>query len=295
MGFLDRVAAYRRIVEAGSIARAAHSLGVSAPAVSRALSTLERELDAQLIVRTTRNMRVTEAGRRFFDHCLRIEREVESARESVRDEVVTGTLIVSVPVSLGLARIAPLLPSLLAENPSLRVDLRLEDRRVDLVAEGVDVAIRAGAKPRTSSSLVARQLYPAERQVVASPNYLHRRGTPRIPKDLDRHDALLLAGAASQWRFHRGKRSYLAQVTGPLRSTALLALRDAAIRGAGVALLPDWMVRDAIGRHELTCVLRDYRADAIDVFALYRVGLRGDGRLRVVLDRLNESLSDRSR
>jgi len=291
MGFLDRLATYRRIVEAGSIARAAISLGVSSATASRALSALEQELDTTLIARNTRQMRVTDAGRRFYAHCLRIEREVASARDAVKQGAATGTLTVSVPVSLGLARITPLMPALLGENPGLRVDLRLEDQQIDLVAEGVDIAIRAGAKPRTSASLIARPLYHAKRVVTASPAYLQRRGVPKKPGDLKHHDVLVLANAGDQWRFRRGRTSHAVKVEGPFRSTALLPLRDAAIRSAGVALLPNWMVQGPVARAELSVLLTGYETEGIDVFSLYRVELRRDQRVRGFLSHLETAFA----
>ncbi len=291
MAFLDRIAMYRRIVDAGSITRAAQSLGVSPPAVSRALSRLEQELGAELIARNTRRMRVTEAGHRFYEHCLRIEREVARAKDAVKSESVVGRLSVSTPVSLGLARISPLMPSLISAHPGLHIDLGLEDRRVDLVAEGVDVAIRAGASPRSSASLISRRLYRAERLVVAAPAYVHRRGAPRSPADLSRHEALLLTSGSSRWQFRRGRTSYAVDVKGSFTCTALLPLRDAAIRAAGVALLPDWMVRDALSTAELVRLLGDYQAPTIDVFALYRVELRGDRRVRALLQHLGDAFA----
>src|SRR5258706_10020669 len=189
MDLFGQMQTFVRVVESGGITAAARQLPRSPAAVSRQLSALEAHLGAQLLSRNTRNATLTDAGRNYYARCLRVAREVEEARHAVRGSAaMDGALIVSAPVSLGLARISPHLPALLARHPGLRIDLRLEDRLVDLAGEGVDVAIRSGVDPPDSSSLVARPLFTYRRRLVASPDYLARKGSPASASDLSAHD-----------------------------------------------------------------------------------------------------------
>ena len=158
MGLLDKMATYVRVIEAGSFSAAAKQLRVSSAAVSRQIATLEAELGAPLLARSTRRMAVTSAGRRYYERCLRILRDVDEAQAIGRGEGLDGLLLVSAPVTFGLARVVPHVHSLLTKHPGLRVDLRLEDRLIDLVLEGVDVAIRVGGELPESTGLVAHRI-----------------------------------------------------------------------------------------------------------------------------------------
>src|SRR5262249_16848486 len=143
------------------------------PAVSRQLSALEESLGVILLLRTTRCITVTKEGRLYYEHCLRVLREVEVAKESIHEaNIGRGLLTVTAPVTFGLARIKPDLPGFLSQPPTLSVDLRLEDRVVDLIADGIDIAIRVGSESPKSSSLIAHTLLRYRRVVVASPGYL---------------------------------------------------------------------------------------------------------------------------
>lgn len=294
MELLSKLRAFRRVFEAGTITAAARSLEVSGPAVSRALAALEEELDARLFIRTTRRVVATDAGRALYAHSVRLDHELEAARRSVRaGDRLHGRLTVSAPVALGLDRLVSWLPGLLADHPGLAIDLRLEDRAVDLVAEGVDVAVRAGATPRSSASLVARKLYRARRVLVAAPAYLRMRGTPAAPQELARHDLLMLLGHThddDRWRFRRRGRTSEIAVRWRLRSSSPLALLAAARRAAGITLLPDWMVQDSLSSGELVALLVDEETDGVDVHALYPVALRDAPRIRLYLEALQANL-----
>lgn len=290
MDLLAQMETFTRVVEAGNLSSAARALGLSVPAVSRQLRALETSLGAPLLLRTTRSLSVTDGGRRYYERCLRVLREVEAAQESARPgSAAEGVVTVTAPVTLGLARVGPLLPSLFARHPGLRVDLRLEDHMADLVAEGVDVAIRAGAAAPDSASLVARRIMTYQRVAVASPKYLKRRGEPRTPDALARHDALVHVGAsptAGLWRFSRDGSETAVEVRGALRCNAPYALRDACVAGLGVALLPAWLVEDDVTAGRLRVVLRAYETPAVAVSALYRTELRGAPRVRAFVDHL---------
>ena len=287
------MATFARIVEAGSLAAAARQLRVSSAAVSRQLATLEGELGAPLLLRTTRRLSITDLGRQYYERCLRILREIDDAQALGKTHgSIQGLVSVSAPVAFGLARMANVIPSLLAKHPRLRIDLKLEDRVVDLVSDGIDVAIRAGMAPPNSDALVAHAIDSYERIVVASPAYLRRRGEPRDPEALAKHDVLLHipgSGTLGSWRFRRDERDVEVRVSASYRSNALYALRDAAVHGAGITLIPAWLVADELARGELRRVLADWHGGTVRVSAIHRAELRGAPRVRAFIDHLREA------
>ncbi len=291
MDLVDQMATFVDIVEAGSLSAAARRRRLSLAAVSRQLGALEAELGASLILRTTRAMTVTDAGRQFYEHALRALHDIDAARASVRG--AGGVLRVSAPVTIGLTHLVPLLPALHAAHPSLVVELRLEDHAADLIAEGIDVAIRAGVALPDSTSVVARELMRFSKWVVAAPRYLRAHGTPRTPEALGKHAAIVqLVGEVERWtlRDAAGTESTL-RVRGPLRCTAPAAIRDLAIAGAGLALLPDLLVRDDIAAGRLRRVLPDHASPPLTLWAVHRVELRDAPRVRVFVDHVRRALA----
>jgi len=289
MDLLSGMATFVRVVEGGSLSAAARAQRLSLPAVSRQLRALEEDLGTTLVVRSTRRLHVTEAGQRWYEHCVRVLREVDDARASVRGEKsARGTLVVSASLTYGSLVIVPRLRKLTEEHPELVVDLRLEDQIVDLVAEGVDVAVRVGPPPPDSTAFIAHPLATMGRVLVASPRYLRKRGTPRTVKDLARKDCLLQvtpAGTVVRWRFRPAgadpaePRDETVDVHGRLRANAPLALRDLARDGAGIAYLPDWLVEEDIARGTLRRVLPDWESPPITSWAVHRAELRGTPRV----------------
>jgi DNA-binding transcriptional LysR family regulator len=285
MDLLEQMTTFVRIVEAGSLAAAARQLQMSPAAVSRQLSALEAKIGTPLLLRSTRHLAVTDVGREYYGRCMRILREVDDAQTLARTEQgATGLLSVSAPVTYGLARISPLLPTLLAANRGLRIDLRLEDRVIDLVGDGVDVAIRAGIAPPDSDALVAHVLQKYGRVVVGSPAYLRRAGEPREPEGLANHQLL-------RWTFEREGRQVDVVAQATLRTNALAVIYGAAIRGAGLALLPDWMVDEAVSAGRLRVVLRKWRTLHVTAYALHRAELRGAARVRTFVEAVRRGLS----
>ena len=289
MDLLDKMATFVRVIEAGSFSAAAKQLRISPGAVSRQIATLEGDVRAELIVRSTRRMTITSAGRRYYERCLRILRDVEDAGRVGRGDGVDGPLQVSASVTFGLARVVPHLHTLVARYP----DLRLDDRLLDLALEGVDVAIRVGSAPPDSADVVASPLMSFRRVLVASPAYLKRKGEPKTPEALAKHDALAHLGSAAPdiWILRDGEREARVRVNIIFRCNALHALRELAIQGAAIALLPDWLVTDELKRRRLRPVLNGWRTDAVPVHALFRTEHRGSRRVRALVDHLRRELA----
>lgn len=287
MDLLTQMATFVRVVEGKSLSSAARAQRLSLPAVSRQLAALELELGARLIVRSTRKLHLTDAGRRWYEHSIRVLADVDQARADVQSsEAVRGTLVVSAPVTFGSVVIVPLLPKLVQQHTQLKIDLRLEDQLVDLVANGVDLAIRTGSPPPDSTAFVAHALRVMERVVVATPGWLRKQGTPRSPEQLGTQPCLVQvtpSGAVVRWQLSRAGEDRDIDVHGPLRTSAPLALRSLAIAGAGAAYLPEWLVREDIAQGRLRRVLPEWSSAPITAWAIHRVELRGAPRLRAFM------------
>jgi len=296
MDLLAQMTTFVRVVEGNSLSAAARALRLSLPAVSRQLGALEAELGASLIVRSTRKLRVTDAGRRWYEHCLRVLRDVDEARADVQSNAgVRGRLVVSASLTFGCEVIVPRLPKLADAHPHLAIDLRLEDQLIDLVSEGVDVAIRAGSLPPDSTSLIAQPMMRMDRIVVAAPRWLRKHGVAREPEQLARRQCLVQvtpAGSVVRWRLQRGGEERTVEVHGGLRSNAPIALRAWAVAGAGMAYLPEWLVQEDIARQQLRRVLPEWSSPPLSAWAVYRTELRGAQRLQAFLAAMPTNASD---
>lgn len=282
MNLLVQLASFVRVVELGSLSAAARAQKLSLPAISRQLAELERELGTSLVLRSTRRLRVTDPGRAFYERAVRILREVDEARASVSDRAVRGTLVVSVGITLGQVWLLPKLPALQRRHPDLVIELRLEDNLVDLLADGVDVAVRGGVRPPDSATLIAQPLAEFARVLVASPGYLKKRRVGADPVRLGEHDCLVQVGRAgpyASWALRRGDLAREVRVRGPFRSNAPMALREAALAGLGIALLPEWLVTDDLAAGRLQRVLDAWESGPVGVWALYRVEQRSSARI----------------
>ena len=284
MDLLEKMATYVRVVEAGSLSAAAKQLRISPAAVSRQVATLERELRVPLLRRTTRRMSVTPAGRSYYERALRVLREVDDAQGIGRTAATAGALSVSAPVTFGLACVVPELSSFMTAHPGLRMDLRLEDRPIDLALEGVDLAVRVGGLPPDSTDVIAHELMSFRRVLVAAPSYLKSHGAPGTPEALAKHDAL--AGAVDSWTLVGREREARVRLNVVFRSNAPSALRALAVDGRGVAILPEWFVEDEIERGALRIVLRGWETEPVQVRGLHRREHRGSARVRALLEHL---------
>jgi DNA-binding transcriptional LysR family regulator len=291
MDLLARARTFVRIVEAGSLSAAARSFRLSLPAVSRQVQTLEDELGAKLLQRTTRSLRLTDAGRRVHEHATRLVLAADAAVASVHESrAVRGPVVVSASVTLGILRIVPGLAALTREHPALELRLRLEDRSADLVSEGVDIAVRAGMELPSSTGLVAVPLARFERHLVASPAYLKRNGTPKNVAALARHAAVVGADSSADWSFVEDGEEARVSPRPSLRVSTLLGVREAVLADLGLAVLPNFVVAAQLESGALKQVLPGAKLTPVTSHALYRVEQRGTPRIQAVLGYLQRAM-----
>jgi DNA-binding transcriptional LysR family regulator len=258
---------FARVVEFGSFTKAAAALGVSKSVVSSKTSALEARLGQQLLLRTTRRVNTTAAGLRIYGHA---RRSIEAAMLATMgaSDTARGVLRVSAPVSLGQLHLARPIESLLQQRPGVRVELLLNDRLVDLVEERIDLALRI--TKLKDSGLIARRLAWVPLEVCASPAYLARHGRPHVPEDLVRHDCLRysLLRAEQEWRLYGPKGRLPLEVSGSFEANNGTMLREAAIAGMGLAILPHFMIAAALERGELEVVLHDFAPRPLGLYAV---------------------------
>ncbi|UEM18909.1 LysR family transcriptional regulator [Skermanella mucosa] len=286
MDRLDDMCVFIRVVDARSFTLAAERLGLSKSAVSRRMADLENRLGARLLNRTTRSLSLTEVGRAFYDRCARIVADVEEAERAVADlhAQPRGTLRINAPMSFGMMHIAPAIAEFLRRHPGLEIDMDLNDRYIDLIEEGYDVAVRIGRL--RDSSLVARRLAPNRRVVVGSPAYFKAHGRPVDPDDLAGHNCLIYTNAplADQWQFRIDGEVRSVKVSGTLRVNNGEVLREAAVGGHGIAILPTFIIGEQIASGRLDVVLMDFVAGDSAVHAVYPHGRHLSPKVRVFVD-----------
>jgi DNA-binding transcriptional LysR family regulator len=270
-GRLDEVAVFIEVARRRSFVRASEQLGASVSAVSRSVAALEARLGVRLLQRTTRSVGLTEAGGAYFRRCetLLSELEAAEAEASALGDQLQGRLRISAASGLGMTHLVPALPEFLARHPRLTLELNLSNRYVDLVEERFDVAIRVGALG--DSRLVARRLAPNRRLLAASSEYLARRAAPGHPRELPAHTCLVLdvGDHPSHWEFHRRGTAVTVPVQGAIRSNHALALHDACRRGAGIALLPEFVLTEDFSAGRLQRVLPAWATQEPGIYAIY--------------------------
>ena len=264
MDRLDELAIFVRIVEEGSLARAAARLRRSPPAVTRALASLEDRIGLRLIDRTTRRLAPSEAGRALYDRARTLVADYETATAGAPDAPVRGLLRITAPVQFGRRHIAPIVARFLDAHDGVEVELLLGDRNIDLIEEGVDIALRIG--PLADSALSVRLVGHVRRLWVASPAYLKRRGTPRTPADLTHHEALLgtLRGN-TEWQFAGARRGAPPRLNGRLRSDDVETRLRAAREGRGIAQLLSYQVADELAAGKLVRLLQAWERPPLPV------------------------------
>jgi DNA-binding transcriptional LysR family regulator len=287
----EEIQAFVKVVDAGSISGAAERLQVAKSAVSRRLSELEGRLGAQLLRRTTRRLSLTETGRSFYERCVGILGDLEEAELAVSQEhgALRGRLRVAVPLSFGLAHLSTVICGYARAHPDVEFDLDFNDRRVDLLQEGIDVAVRIARL--ADSTLIARRLCPIHYVICASPEYLDRHGTPKTPDDLSSHRALVYSHDpdSGNWQYRRPDGSEgQVKLSVHLRANNGDFLRDAAIGSQGIIREPSFIVYRAIEAGELIPLLGDYEWSRLDAYAVYPQTRHLSRRVRAFVDALVE-------
>jgi DNA-binding transcriptional LysR family regulator len=287
---IEDIQAFVVVADAGGLTPAAGRLGVSKSIVSRRIARLEKSLGATLLTRTTRGAALTEAGATFREHAARIAAEADAARDAVSpDGKVRGRLRVAAPLSFGATHFAPVLAELAARYPDLEIQSSYSDRVVDLVAEGFDAAIRLGMLE--DSSLIARRIASFSGRLVASPDYLERRGTPRSPEDLPAHDAVNRVN--DEWPLQHDGRVITIHPRARFTADNGAALVPAALAGLGIALLPDFLINEHLASGALVAILPDYPMPEAGVYVVRPPGGDAPCKVRVLIDIMVEKFGGR--
>lgn len=283
----ENMNAFVRVVETGSISAAADRMNMAKSVVSRRLKELEGHLGVELFHRTTRQMNLTDSGRAFYQQCVRILDDILEAEHATSQfhGALKGSLKVAVPLSFGLMHLGPAIHEFLQIHPDIEFDLDLNDRQVDLLAEGFDLAIRIANLP--DSSLIARRLATIQTVMCASPAYLERMGTPQSPQALSNHRCLAynLISNFENWDLYDVKAQLVRTKIVPyLKASNGEFLRDAAVAGSGIVLLPAFIVYQQIETGALTPILTDYYAAPLAAYAIYPQTRHLSQRVRAFVD-----------
>ena len=273
MDQLDAMRVFAAVAKGGSLSSAARALGTPVATVSRKVAALEQHVGARLLSRTTRRMSLTDAGRRYLAACQRVLAEIEDADRSVSgEEGVHGTLTVTAPIVFGRLHVLPVVAEFLRAHRHVDVRMILSDQNVDMIDEGIDVAIRIGALP--DSSLVAIRLGSVRRITCASPDYLRELGTPSEPSDLASHDCITFTVLASpeRWSFPTKRHSRSVVVRSRLTVTTAEAAIDAAAAGLGVTRVLSYQAAAAIAAGRLTTVLEPFEPAPVPVNVVHGEG-----------------------
>ena len=293
---MDRLAAMQtfvKVIETGSFSAAARQLRLGQPAISKTVAQLEERLGLPLLLRSSRRLSATEAGQIFYDHAKVTIAQAEEAELAARGAGagLTGRLRVSAGVTFARLKIVPKLGSFLARHPKLEIELILDDRNVDLVGEGIDVALRLGVL--TDSALAARKIAVAGRRVVGTPAYFTRAGVPEMPADLSAHEAIIYSqrGGGSTWTFTKDGVEQSVVLSGRIRSTAVEALREAVLADLGLAVASDAMLGAELESGAVQEVLADWRLPSIDVWAVFPTGRRASAKARAFASFVEQELA----
>jgi DNA-binding transcriptional LysR family regulator len=280
------VLAFVRVVETGSFARAGARMDMSKSILSRRVARLESHLGAKLLTRTSQGAHPTDIGQTYFARASNILAELEAAQEVVAEAVtqVAGPIRLTAPLSFGTEYLAPALAEFACANPKVELDVSLEDKTVDLIGGGYDLAVRIGNLQ--DSSLIARRIAPVRRVVLASPDYLTRRGRPEHPRDLSTHDVVVYAnaGQAEQWRFRIGGKWEQVRGHSRFRADNGELIRAAAAQGLGICILPTFIASPAIRSGALEVILGDFPLDDAGLHVVMPPGRAVTARVRALVE-----------
>ena len=289
---LDGIAAFLATIEETSISAASRRLGLAKSVVSERLAELERALGATLLQRSTRKLTLTNAGQSFLSRAQRIMREVEEAAAEVdaSSGKLAGPLRISAPVGFGILHLGPAIARFLHENPAIEMSLELDDSFVDAATGGFDAVLRHGAIG--DGRLIARRLARSRRLLVAAPDYLASKGTPATLKDLEEHSGVLYANRSGDWRFAVGTGWSVVRPRAALRVNNGIVMRDAALAGLGLALLPSFFVHEEVRKGLLSVIDIGWPAEGAELFLTYPRDHGAAAKTRALGDSLRASFGD---
>ncbi|SDR03284.1 DNA-binding transcriptional regulator, LysR family [Rhizobiales bacterium GAS113] len=295
---MDRLAAmetFVMVVDTGSFSGAARRLDVGQPAVSKSIAQLEARLGVKLLVRSTRGLTPTEAGLNFYERARRSIEEADEAELAARGAGtgLSGKLRICAAVTFARLNLMPRIPQFLARHPDLELDVVLDDRNVDLVQEGIDVALRMGQLP--DSTLTARKIATSRRHVLGTAAYFERAGVPAAPGDLVSHEAVIYAqrGGGEVWTFRRDDAELAVTVKGRLRVTAAEGVRAAVLADAGLAITSEWMFAPELANGTVRAVLQDWELPGIDLWAVFPAGRTATTKARTFIGFVEEVMDSR--
>ncbi|MBY6209931.1 LysR family transcriptional regulator [Microbulbifer agarilyticus] len=291
---LNDMMVFRAVVDQGSFTGAATELGLPKSNISRKVSRLEESLGARLLERSTRALHLTEVGRLYYEHCVRIAEEISSAEQVIEAHSAQpkGWIRLCTSVTLGQTLISPLLPSFREQYSEVQLNMMLTNRRVDIIEEGFDLAIRAGESP--DSNLVSRRLYTASLNLYASPQYLEATKNHKItqPADLHQHRCLHMNANSehARWQLSNGDKEYTFEYEPEMRCNDFSSIQQQVINGAGISLLPDYLCQQAAYAGTLVQVLPGWTGKSVSVYGIFPSRKGASPKIRAFLDYLHEVL-----
>ena len=283
---MDRLAAMQTfvaVVDSGSFSAAARRLDVGQPAVSKLVAQLEERLGVKRLVRTTHGLTPTEAGLNYYERARRVIEEADEAELAARgaSKGLSGRLRVSAAATFARLHVIPRIPEFLSAHPDLAVDFVLDDRNVDLVPEGLDIALRMGRL--VDSTLTARRIASCRHAVLATPTYFARAGEPAMPEDLLAHDSIVYAqrGGGAAWTFRREGIAIPVTLNGRLHISAAEGVRAAVLAHAGLAIVSEWMFTPEIADGAVKAVLREWELPQLDLWSVFPAGRSASTKARI--------------
>ena len=294
---MDRMAAmevFIRVVDAGSFSAAAKQLRLGQPAVSKTIAQLEERLGVRLLLRSTQGLTPTEAGRNFYDRAKRSIEEADEAELAARGAgaALSGRLRISAAVTFARIHVIPCLPAFLAEHPALDIDVVLDDRNIDLIEAGVDLALRMG--DLADSALTARRIGQSPRRVVGTPAYFKAKGTPHTPADLVAHQAVVYdqGGGGTSWTFRKGAAETSVTVDGHVRVSAAEGVREGVFASLGLAIGSEWMFMPELKSGAVKSVLNDWTLPKLNLWAVFPTGRQASAKARAFASYIEKLLAN---
>lgn len=292
---MDRLSAMEalvRVVETGSFSSAARQLRIGQPAVSKAIAQIEGRLGVRLLLRTAHGLSATESGQNYYERAKRVLEEAEEADLAARGAgaTLTGRLRFCAAVTFARLQVMPHLPAFLERHPAVDVDVVLDDRNVDLVEEGIDVALRMGSLRDSSST--ARKIGQGRRLVLGTSSYFAKHGEPGSPTDLVSHPAVIYdqRGGGANWTFRRGTAETAMTLKGRVRTTAAEGVREAVFSDLGLTVSSEWMFGPELHSGRVRAVLEDWSLPAIDLWAVFPTGRQASAKARAFATFIEERL-----